>query len=250
MDAVKKTIPVTIFLGLIALGTIHAQSPSGAIAGRVTDPTGAVIPGARIVVSNMDTRLKRALETTAEGDYSAPALPAGVYEVAALAPGFQQLLRGAIVEAGSTTTVNLAMQVGPAAESVTVESASPQIRYDTHEVGGVVTRLQIESLPLNGRSYLELAKLEPGAQQPTLASNNRTLVPLLGAPVGQNGRATRVTVDGGSVALAPVNSALRVAGSADLRLAQVAGPLIAPTAWGNARADNQQAAGYFRQPHV
>jgi hypothetical protein len=54
-------------------------------------------------------------------------------------------------------------------------------------------------VPLNGRSYLELAKLEPGAQQPSRASNGRTLVPLLGAPAGQNGRATRVTVDGGSV---------------------------------------------------
>lgn len=73
------------------------------------------------------------------------------------------------------------------------------MRYDAHEVSGVVTRHQIEGLPLNGRSYLELEKLEPGAQQPTPTSNNRTLVPLLGAPAGQSGRATRVTVDGGSI---------------------------------------------------
>jgi hypothetical protein len=71
--------------------------------------------------------------------------------------------------------------------------------YESPEISGIVTPSQIESVPLNGRSYLELAKLEPGAQQPTRASNNRTLVPLLGAPAGQNGRATRVTVDGGSV---------------------------------------------------
>ena len=63
----------------------------------------------------------------------------------------------------------------------------------------MVTRPQIEGLPLNGRNYLELVKLEPGAQQPTRTSNNRTLVPLLGSPMGQNGRATRITVDGGSV---------------------------------------------------
>ena len=115
------------------------------------------------------------------------------------APGFQRLVREALVETGSTTTVNLAMQLGPTTETVTIDAASPQMRYDAHEVGGVVTRPQIEGLPLNGRSFLELAKLEPGAQQPTRASNNRILVPLLGAPVAQNGRATRVTVDGGSI---------------------------------------------------
>src|SRR5262249_24367812 len=79
-----------------------------------------------------------------------------------------------------------------------VESASPQIRHESHEIDGMVTRSQIEGLPLNGRNPLELAKLEPGALQPTKVSNNRTLVPCWGSPVGLNGRATRVTVDGGS----------------------------------------------------
>src|SRR5207247_4924213 len=87
--------------------------------------------------------------------------------------------------------------VGVSPESVTVLSASPQIRYESHEVEGIISRPQIEGLPLNGRNFLELTKLEPGAQPPTKTSNNRTLVPLLGSPMGQNGRSTRVTVDGG-----------------------------------------------------
>ena len=115
------------------------------------------------------------------------------------AKGFKHLAREAIVEAGITTSVNLAMEVGPASEQLTVQAAVPQMSYESHEISGIVTPSQIETVPLNGRDYLELAKLEPGAQQPTSASNNRTLVPLLGAPAGQNGRATRVTVDGGSV---------------------------------------------------
>src|SRR5439155_22495781 len=123
----------------------------------------------------------------------------GPYEVAAEALGFERIAREATVDAGSTTDVNLAMQVGASPESVTVQGASPQIRYESHEVEGMVTRPQIEGLPLNGRNVLELAKLEPGAQQPTKVSNNRTVVPLLGGPVGQNGRATRVTMDGGSI---------------------------------------------------
>ncbi len=96
------------------------------------------------------------------------------------------------------------MQLGATTDTVTVDAAAPQIRYDTHEVGGVVTRSQIESLPLNGRSFLELAKLEPGAQPPTRGSNNRTFVPVLGQTAGtisgaNSGRGTRVTIDGGSI---------------------------------------------------
>jgi len=130
---------------------------------------------------------------------AAPALLAAVYEVTAEAPEFRQLLREAIVEAGSTTTVNLTLQLGSSTQTVTVDATSPQIRYDTNEVGGVVTRQQIEGLPLNGRSFLELAKLEPGAQPPTRGSNNRTFVPVLGQTMGNSGRGTRVTVDGGSI---------------------------------------------------
>jgi len=206
---VKKIVLAVLSLELIALGTVRAQAPGGAIAGVVADPTGAAIPSARVVVTNKETGLKRALATGAEGDYSAPALLAGVYQVTAEAPGFQRLLREAIIEAGSTTTVNLTMQLGATTDTITVDAASPQIRYDSHEIGGVVTRSQIEGLPLNGRSFLELAKLEPGAQQPTRGSNNRTFVPVLGQTMGNSGRGTRVTIDGGSImAIGPGGSAM------------------------------------------
>jgi Carboxypeptidase regulatory-like domain len=196
---VKKIVLAVLSLELIALGTVRAQAATGAIAGIVTDPTGAPIPSARVVVTNKETGLKRALATGAEGDYSAPALLPGVYEVSAEAPGFQRLLREAIVEAGNTTTVNLTLRLGSSNQTANVDAASPQIRYDTNEVGGVVTRPQVEGLPLNGRSFLELAKLEPGAQPPTRGSNNRTFVPVLGQTGGNSGRGTRVTVDGGSI---------------------------------------------------
>src|SRR5574337_1052402 len=75
----KKIVLAILSLQLIAIATVHAQAPAGAIAGVVTDPTGAAIPGAHVVVANKETGLKRALVTGAEGDYSAPALLAGVY---------------------------------------------------------------------------------------------------------------------------------------------------------------------------
>ncbi len=197
----KRTTLIALSLvEFIALGTVHAQAPTGAIAGVVTDATGAAIPRARVVITNKETGLKRTLVTADAGDYSAPALLPGMYEVTAEAPGFQRLAREATIEAGSTTTVTLTLQLGATTETVTVDAASPQIRYDAHEVSGVVTRPEIEGLPLNGRSFLELAKVEPGAQQPTRGSNNRAFVSLLGSPsAGNSGARTRVTVDGGSV---------------------------------------------------
>lgn len=195
----KNAVRVLLAFQLGMQGLVYAQAPAGGIAGFVTDATGARIGSATVIVTNKETGLKRELLTSDGGAYSAPALIPGAYEVTGDAKGFKPIAREAVVEAGNTTSVNLVMQVGAGTESVTVESASPQIRYESHEIDGMVTRPQIEGLPLNGRNPLELAKLEPGAQQPTRVSNNRTVVPLLGAPVGVNGRATRVTVDGGSV---------------------------------------------------
>jgi Carboxypeptidase regulatory-like domain len=195
----KRALPILLVLEFAFRGIACAQVPTGTITGLIADPTGAAIPDASVVVTNKETGLKRALLASDAGDFSVSALLPGIYEVTADANGFKRLRREATVEAGSTTSVNLAMEVGPASEQLTVQSAVPQISYESTEISGIVTPPQIKSLPLNGRSYLELAKLEPGAQQPTRASNNRTLVPLLGAPAGQNGRATRVTVDGGSV---------------------------------------------------
>ena len=195
----KYAILLLLALELVRTNIVSAQVPTGTITGFVTDATGATIPGASVIVTNQESGFKRTLVTSEAGDYSAPALLSGLYEVAAEAAGFKRLAREATVEAGSTTTVDLAMHVGPITESLTVEGTSPQIRYESHEIDGTITRPQIEGVPLNGRNFLELAKLEPGAQQATRGSNNRTFVPLLGSPAGQSGRATRVTVDGGSI---------------------------------------------------
>ena len=133
-------------------------------------------------------------------DYYAPALLAGSYQITAAAKGFQRLVREVVVEAGTATTADLLMQVGSSEESITVSGATPQMHYDTFEISGVTTRPVIDGLPLNGRDFLELAKLEPGAQQATRGSNNRVFVPLLVTPAGgNNGRGTLVTVDGGSI---------------------------------------------------
>ena len=113
----KNAVLLLLALALATPGIVCAQVPTGAITGLVTDSTGARIPGASVIVTNKETGLKRTVVTSDVGDYSAAVLLPGLYEVAAEAPGFKRLVREATVEAGSTTTVNLSMQIGPGTEN-------------------------------------------------------------------------------------------------------------------------------------
>src|SRR5687767_4099252 len=104
---------------LLAAGSARAQTPTGTIAGVVADPAGAPVAAARVRLTNRDSGLTRSLTTSEEGDYSAAALPPGVYLVTAEADGFSLLERTAAAETGATTTLNLTLQVGGIDEKVT-----------------------------------------------------------------------------------------------------------------------------------
>jgi hypothetical protein len=197
----SKIHPIIVLLALVTVAAAHAQAPTGNIDGVVTDPAGAHIAGARVTITNRDSGLTRNLTTSTEGDYSATALPPGVYRVTAEAMGFRLLERLATVQAGTTTTVNLAFDIGEVSVKVDVSDVAPLINYEQHQVGGLVSRNQIENLPLNGRNFLDLAKLEPGVTNPVRGTNNRIFVPTLGAGVQTSPRIgyTRVTVDGGDI---------------------------------------------------
>ena len=194
-----RAIAVLFLLCVLTPGIAPAQSPAGTIAGVVRDSSGAVVPGVQVEAVNAATGLVRTSATSEQGDYGLPALLPGDYQLSVEAAGFERIVRSVIVEAGGTTTVNFDLRVGEVKESVTAEAISPQIHFDSASIRGLITRGEIEGLPLNGRSFYELAKLEPGVQPASRGSNNRTFVPVLGAPAGNSGRATRVTVDGGSI---------------------------------------------------
>ncbi len=175
-----------------------AQAPVGSIDGTVTDESGAVVLGATVTVTNKATGLKRELASDMAGAFSAPSLPAGTYEVRSQMSGFRQLVRDAEVLTGSTTTVNLQMTVGAVTEVVNVAGTGAQIAYDSHTIDGVIQRAQIESLPLNGRSFLQLAFLEPGVgvgTQSLSQYNAQFGVSILGGSSSM----TAITVDGGNV---------------------------------------------------
>jgi hypothetical protein len=195
-----RGVPLPAVFVVCLVGSVSgAQAPTGAIAGRVTDASGAILAGAKVSIVNHATGQVRSVTSAGDGQYAASALLPGSYVVRGGADGFKQLERAAVVEAGTTTTVDLPLELGDVNDSVTVSGVAPLMLYESHGVSGVVTQRQIEDVPLNGRSFLELAKLEPGAQPPSHGSGNRTFVPVLGQPVGNSGRGTRVTIDGASV---------------------------------------------------
>ena len=185
-----------------AAGSAYAQTPTGTITGIVTDSTGGGVAGARVSITNVQTGQAWALNTSAEGIYTAAALLPGEYRVTVELPGFKRIDRNASVEAGTTTTVDFGLELGALTDSVTVRGAVPLLHYDHHQIGGVVRREQIENVPLNGRNFLELAKLEPGVTTPVRGlAGNRTFIATLGAGLQTIPRVgfTRVTVDGASI---------------------------------------------------
>ncbi|MBK5290798.1 MAG: TonB-dependent receptor [Acidobacteriia bacterium] len=185
--------------GLALFGALLlAQAPSGTIAGTVTDETGSVVPNATVTITDKSSGAIRHATSNAEGIFLAPVLLSGTYTVKVDAAGFRAMLREASVQAGTTTTVNAQLQVGAAAEVVSVEAATNQLRYESHNLDGVISRKQIESLPLNGRSFLQLAFLEPGVSvsaQRLSQYNAQFSVSILGGSSAQ----TAITVDGGNV---------------------------------------------------
>lgn len=188
------------FCGFVLLGAamLLAQVPTGGMQGTVMDESGAVIPGAEITITNSNTALVRNVITGPTGLYEADLLPAGTYEVEVKMPGFQTQKRVVTVITGSSTRADCTLKVGTAEQVVIVEGAAPRLSYESHKIDGVVQRVQIENLPLNGRNFLQLAFLEPGVTVSTgsLAQYNAQFhVSVLGGSSSQ----TRITVDGANI---------------------------------------------------
>jgi hypothetical protein len=191
-------LPLVLLLVLTLAISPIAQVSTGTIAGTVLDQSGAVIPKATVTVTNKDTGLTRTIQTTGEGNYSAPALPAGTYEIRVVAEGFAATVRTVDVTVGTTATVNFSMQVGAKTEVVDIQGAVANINPESNTIQGVVTRRQIENLPLNGRNFLNLAQLEPGVLVTTANPaqfNAQFSVSVLGGPASH----TAITVDGGNI---------------------------------------------------
>jgi len=143
---------------------VAAQSFRGAIRGEVTDAHGLHVSGANVVARNVGTSETRGVTTDAEGVYRFLELPAGEYEVSAIAPGFQEVRVPQVrVNVGAETAVNLTLsQVKGHQETVEVVESVPLVESSNTTLSQVVDRRLVEELPLNGRDFGKLVALTPG----------------------------------------------------------------------------------------
>src|SRR6059036_3635066 len=157
----------TAIVVLIALPTclVFAQTSAATatILGAVKDTTGALIPGVSITVTHTETGQTRTAISSETGDYNVPLLPVGAYELTTAMPGFKQDVRQGInLIVGQEAVINLTLEVGAAAEQVTVTEEAPLVNTTLSSTSGLITEQQIKELPLNGRSFDRLLELNAG----------------------------------------------------------------------------------------
>ena len=196
MRAVQCSIGVC--LAVLITTVAWAQAPTGTISGAVHDQSGAVVPAATITIRNVATGVERHLTSETDGSFSAPALAAGTYEVTSELSGFRTQRIQVTVATGRVSTVEMRMEIGGAAEQVTVAANAIHVETEAHSVTGVITRQKIQELPLNGRSFLQLAFLEPGVTaSPGSTSQYNSLFSV--SILGGDSNKTAITVDGGNI---------------------------------------------------
>ena len=159
-------LPLAAFLVLFStsLGSFMAFGQSAAsLSGRITDPTGAAVPGAIVTASNVETGISRSGRTDQSGLYQLLELPVGHYEVGASKSGFsEEMRRGITLVVGQAATADLSLHVGQVKEQVSVTENVPVVNASTQEISGLVGEQQVKDLPLNGRSFDLLLTLNPG----------------------------------------------------------------------------------------
>ncbi|MFI5057455.1 MAG: TonB-dependent receptor domain-containing protein [Candidatus Acidiferrales bacterium] len=171
---------------------VGAQVAGGNLSGTITDPSGAGIPQAQITIKNVATGVERNISTNEDGFYTAPNLLPGEYQVTITAKGFNMEVKSGItINVGARQVFDLTMQIGTVSHRVEVTAEAPAIQLASSDIGATVNATTVRELPLNGRSWTDLAALQPGVEtiqtQPTFA---------VGADRGNRGFGQQLTISG------------------------------------------------------
>src|SRR5713226_5703521 len=159
----------SFFLGFVTVllafaSSAWAQKTSGTIAGTVTDDSGALVADAKVTVTSVQTEATRTSQTNSAGLFSFPDLNPGVYNVAVTKQGFKKVeAKNIELHVSDIANVTVKLPVGAVAETVVVEASAVQVETQTGTVGNVVTGQEVRELPLNGRNFVQLTTLMPGA---------------------------------------------------------------------------------------
>ncbi|HKQ92922.1 MAG TPA: TonB-dependent receptor, partial [Blastocatellia bacterium] len=153
-------------IALLWTAQAAAQAVSGTILGSVNDGSGGAVAGVKITFTHTQTGLTRFVTSDSEGEYVAPNLPPGVYNISTEAPGFKRLsLDNVQLSVDQKARVDLKLEVGATTESVTIEGSTPLVQTESSDLSGTVNEQQIKNLPLNGRNFVQLTRTLPGVQR-------------------------------------------------------------------------------------
>jgi len=203
MTRIARAGPAVIAVALLAMvganSLLFAQTTvgTGSIVGTVSDPSGAIVAGAGVTITNVATGRVIELATNSSGSFNSGALIPGNYKVQISANGFSSIEVSTVVLLGNTATVNLSLQMGLETHVVEVQSSEIRVNTEQPTVQGVLDGEQIENLPVNGRNFLDLAQLEPGVQIQDAANFSAGKDGFSSISFGGRfGRTARIEVDG------------------------------------------------------
>lgn len=196
----RRRMSMFLMAVLLAPAAGFAQSVAVAqLSGTVLDESGGALPGVEVVITQTDTGMTRFVITGAKGDYVFTNLPVGPYKLAAKLSGFSSFEQtGIVLVVGDARSVNVSMKVGGLTETITVQSDATLVESRNVSLGTVVPQEQIVSLPLNGRSVLQLIVLSGSAvETPGLTDNRQYPNSVAISVAGGTGNSTMYLVDGG-----------------------------------------------------
>jgi Carboxypeptidase regulatory-like domain len=170
----RLRIVLSVLVALAFATSAFAQGGNVSISGTVSDPSGAVIPGAKVTVTQKATSFVREDVSNSAGQFNISSIPPANYTVTVAAPGFKQYGQEVVMLADRSRNMDVHLQVGQATDQVTVEASSVQVNTVSPVLGQVIEHSRVTDLPLNGRNAADLTLLVPGAVS-AIANNSGTL---------------------------------------------------------------------------
>src|SRR5689334_1549603 len=162
-ESMKTKFRIGVLLAALFLcaGGLFA-SPTGSITGFVKDATGAVVPGARVTLTNTGTNIQVTATSDANGEFQFPQLAPATYSLQVEGKGFKRTLINAVVQVDQITHADVTLEIGDVSQVVEVAAVAPLLESDKSTLSSVVDTRTIGAMPLNARQYLDLALITPG----------------------------------------------------------------------------------------
>jgi carboxypeptidase family protein len=161
MASKLKLLPVAVLVLLYAFGA-QAQQVNVSVGGRIADTTGAVVPNASVKAVNTQTGFSRSTSSSSNGNYQLVAMPAGDYRISAEAQGLKRIVRNVHLDIGANATLDFALPPGQVTQEINVEGQPEQVEPTRSMVSEVIAEREIQTLPVNGRQFIDFALLAPG----------------------------------------------------------------------------------------